>query len=322
MENAANWLYNCESVHVKGGNVVKKITVQQLIDRFQLEILSDDAGSERTVSKTRVHRPGLEFAGYYDFFPQERIQVLGKKEITYLHTLTEEERNERIHNVVRYHPPCFIVTRNQEGLTYLIEHCNREGIPLLRTTEDTSKFIGVVDSYLTKMLAPEIQVHGVCVNVAGIGVLLRGKSGIGKSETALTLIRRGHRLVSDDAVVLKKMNAETLIGTHDGKTREFLALRSIGLINVARIYGRSAFQEETRIVLDIELAKWKENELNNELQLEPGYVEYMGVKVPTIQIQLQPGRDVASLVEAAANSWYLQLQGYSAAEDFIQRLNM
>lgn len=172
------------------------------------------------------------------------------------------------------------------------------------------------------MLAPEIQVHGVCMNVAGIGILLRGKSGIGKSETALTLIRRGHRLVSDDAVVLRKMNPETLIGTHDGKTREFLALRSIGLINVARIYGRSAFQEETRIVLDIELARWKDNELNNGLELESRFTEYMDVKVPTAQTQLQPGRDIASLVEAAANNYYLQQQGYSAAEEFISRLNM
>ncbi|BFH17604.1 HPr(Ser) kinase/phosphatase [Paenibacillus melissococcoides] len=301
---------------------MKTVMIQQLVEKFKLEVLTGENRLNRTISKTRVHRPGLEFAGYYEFFPQERIQVLGLKEIGYLHTLTEEERDARIKNVVKYHPPCFVVTRDQEGLTYLIDHCRREDIPLLRTSMTTSKFIGLVDSYLTKMLAPEIQVHGVCMNVAGIGILLRGKSGIGKSETALTLIRRGHRLVSDDAVVLRKMNHETLIGTHDGKTREFLALRSIGLINVARIYGRSAFQEETRIVLDIELTKWKDNELNNELELEPRFTEYMDVKVPTVQIQLQPGRDVASLVEAAANNYYLQQQGYSAAEEFISRLNM
>lgn len=301
---------------------MKTVMIQQLVEKFKLEVLTGENRLNRTVSKTRVHRPGLEFAGYYEFFPQERIQVLGLKEIGYLHTLTEEERDARIKNVVKYHPPCFVVTRDQEGLTYLIDHCRREDIPLLRTSMTTSKFIGLVDSYVTKMLAPEIQVHGVCMNVAGIGILLRGKSGIGKSETALTLIRRGHRLVSDDAVVLRKMNPETLIGSHDGKTREFLALRSIGLINVARIYGRSAFQEETRIVLDIELTKWKDNELNNELELEPRFTEYMDVKVPTVQIQLQPGRDIASLVEAAANNYYLQQQGYSAAEEFISRLNM
>lgn len=301
---------------------MKTVMIQQLVEKFKLEVLTGENRLNRTISNTRVHRPGLEFAGYYEFFPQERIQVLGLKEIGYLHTLTEEERDARIKNVVKYHPPCFVVTRDQEGLTYLIDHCRREDIPLLRTSMTTSKFIGLVDSYVTKMLAPEIQVHGVCMNVAGIGILLRGKSGIGKSETALTLIRRGHRLVSDDAVVLRKMNPETLIGSHDGKTREFLALRSIGLINVARIYGRSAFQEETRIVLDIELTKWKDNELNNDLELEPRFTEYMDVKVPTVQIQLQPGRDVASLVEAAANNYYLQQQGYSAAEEFISRLNM
>ncbi|WP_374017152.1 HPr(Ser) kinase/phosphatase [Paenibacillus thiaminolyticus] len=301
---------------------MKTVMIQQLVEKFKLEVLTGENRLNRTISNTRVHRPGLEFAGYYEFFPQERIQVLGLKEVGYLHTLTEEERDARIKNVVKYHPPCFVVTRDQEGLTYLIDHCRREDIPLLRTSMTTSKFIGLVDSYVTKMLAPEIQVHGVCMNVAGIGILLRGKSGIGKSETALTLIRRGHRLVSDDAVVLRKMNPETLIGSHDGKTREFLALRSIGLINVARIYGRSAFQEETRIVLDIELTKWKDNELNNELELEPRFTEYMDVKVPTVQIQLQPGRDIASLVEAAANNYYLQQQGYSAAEEFISRLNM
>ena len=149
---------------------------------------------------------------------------------------------------------------------------------------------------------------------------MRGKSGVGKSETAHTLIRRGHRLVADDVVVLKKINPDTILGTHDGKTREFLALRSIGLINVTRLYGRSAFQDETRIVLDIGLVKWQDRALNNELELEPRYTEFMGVKIPHIEIQLQPGRDVAGLVEAAANNWYLRQQGYSAAEEFMRRL--
>jgi HPr kinase/phosphorylase len=158
------------------------------------------------------------------------------------------------------------------------------------------------------------------VNVSGIGVLLRGKSGVGKSETAHSLIRRGHRLVADDIVVLKRLSPETLLGTHDGRTKEFLALRSIGLINVSRLYGRSAFQEETRIVLDIELTQWQGNALNNELEVEPKYSSYMDVKIPKIEIQLQPGRDVAGLVEAAANNWYLRMQGYSAAEEFMKRL--
>ncbi|MDO3679180.1 HPr(Ser) kinase/phosphatase [Paenibacillus ehimensis] len=299
---------------------MKSVTVEDLVKRFSMEVLAGATQLHRTISKTRVHRPGLEFVGYFDFFSQSHLQVLGRKEITYLHTLTEEERNDRIGNIVKYHPPCFVVTRNQEGLKYLMKYCEEEGIPLLRTPQPTTKFIELVDTFLTKSMAPEIAVHGVCVNVSGIGILLRGKSGVGKSETAHTLIRRGHRLVADDIVVLKKISPETLLGTHNGKTKEFLALRSIGLINVSRLYGRKAFQDETRIVLDIELTKWQDNALNNELELTPKFSDYMDIKIPHIEIQLQPGRDVAGLVEAAANNWYLRQQGYSAAEDFMKRL--
>ncbi len=296
------------------------VTVQDLIERFSLEVLAGDTQLQRAVPRARAYRPGLEFVGYFDFFPQEHVQLLGRKEIKYLHTLSEAERNLHIGNIVKYHPPCFIVTRNQEGLKYLRKYCDQEGIPLLRTSEQTTKFQQIIDAYLAKSLAETISVHGVCVNVSGIGILLRGKSGVGKSETAHTLIQKGHRLVADDIVVLKKISPETILGTHSGNTKEFLALRSIGLINVTRLYGRSAFQEESRIVLDIELTQWKENTLNNELEWKEKYTDYIGVKIPHIEIQLQPGRNVAGLVEAAANSWYLKQQGYSAAEEFMKRL--
>ncbi len=299
---------------------MKMITVEHLIKRFGLEILAGHAYTGRNLVKSRVHRPGLEFVGYFDFFPMERIQILGRKEITYLHSLSEEERNLRIGNVVKYHPPCFIVTSNQEGLKYLTKYCEQEQIPLLRTTITTTKFLDLVDAYLAKALAPQITIHGVCVNVSGIGVIIRGKSGVGKSETAHTLIQRGHRLIADDVIVLKKINPETILATHDEKTKEFLALRSVGLINVSRLYGRSAFQEETRLVLDIELTKWQDQALNNDLELDPKFVDYLEVPIPHIEIQLQPGRDVAGLIEAAANNWYLRQQGYSAMEDFMQRL--
>ncbi|NQX70976.1 HPr kinase/phosphorylase [Paenibacillus alba] len=299
---------------------MKPVTVKDLVERFSLEILAGHSELHRPITKTKAHRPGLEFVGYFEYFPQAHVQLLGRKEITYLHKLSEHERNLHIGNIVKYHPPCFVVTRNQEGLKYLTKYCEEERIPLLRTAAPTSKFQDLVDLYLSKSLAQEIAIHGVCVNVSGIGILLRGKSGVGKSETAHTLIRRGHRLVADDVVVLKKISPETLLGTHNGKTKEFLALRSIGLVNVSRLYGRKAFQDETRIVLDIELTQWKEHELNNDLELEPKFTEYMDIKIPHIEIQLQPGRDVAGLVEAAANNWYLRQQGYSAAEEFMQRL--
>ncbi|MCM2533660.1 HPr(Ser) kinase/phosphatase [Neobacillus pocheonensis] len=301
---------------------MKILTVENLVRKFSLKVLTGENQLQQTIKQSRCHRPGLEFVGHFDFFPTERVQILGRKEITYLHKLSIEERQMRIGNIVKYHPPCFIVTAGQEGLPYLTQYCVEEGIPLLCTNEPqtTSEFITKLDAYMVKTLAPEIAVHGVCINVYGMGILLRGKSGVGKSETAHTMIGRGHRLVADDIVVLKKLSPRTILGTHDGKTKEFLALRSVGLLNVVRLYGRKAFQDETRIALDIELTKWQKNSLNNELDHEPRYTEYMDVRIPHIEIQLQPGRDVAGLIEAAANNWLLKQQGYSAAEEFTRRL--
>ncbi|MFC0274710.1 HPr(Ser) kinase/phosphatase [Metabacillus herbersteinensis] len=301
---------------------MKSLTVENLVRKFSLKVLVGENQLQQTITQSRAHRPGLEFVGHFDFFPTERVQILGKKEIIFLHKLSKDERQLRIGNIVKYHPPCFIVTAGQEGLTYLTQYCVEERIPLLCTNEPetTSEFITKLDAYMVKTLAPEIAIHGVCVNVSGMGILLRGKSGVGKSETAHTLIGRGHRLVADDIVVLKKLSPRTLLGTHDEKTKEFLALRSVGLLNVVRLYGRKAFQDETRIALDIELTKRQKNSLNNELEHEPEFTEYMDVRIPHIEIQLQPGRDVAGLIEAAAHNWYLKQQGYSAAEEFMRRL--
>ncbi|WP_147535808.1 HPr(Ser) kinase/phosphatase [Bacillus marasmi] len=300
---------------------MKTITIEDLAQRFSLKVLAGESHLGRKVTKTQSHRPGLEFIGFFDFFPMEQVQILGKNEITYLYTLTKEERRMRVSNIVKYHPPCFIVTDHQEDrLFYMREFCEKEGIPLLFTCEPTYEFASKLDAYLVKALAPEIAIHGVCLNVFGMGILLRGKSGIGKSETAHTLIGRGHRLVADDIVVLKKLSPQTLLGTHNGTNREFLALRSIGLLNVARMYGRKAYQEETRIALDIELTTWEKNSLNNDLEVEAKMSEYMGVQIPRIEIQLQAGRDVVGLIEAAANNFYLKQQGYSAADEFMKRL--
>ena len=302
---------------------MKKITIKKLVQRFSLKVLVGENQLKNTITQPRVHRPGLEFVGHFDFFPTERVQVLGKKEVTYLHKLSKEERRTRIGNIVNYHPPCFIVTAGEDGLTYLRHHCIENEIPLLVTKqpESTTEFIEKLGAYLVKELAPETAVHGVCMNVFGMGILIRGDSGVGKSETAHTLIGRGHRLVADDIVILKRISASTLLGTHDEKTKEFLALRSIGLLNVVRSYGQKAFQNETRIALEIHLTKWKRDALNNDLEQEPRYTDYLGIKIPSMEIQLQPGRDVSGLIEAAANNWYLRQQGYSAAEDFINRID-
>lgn len=299
---------------------MKIITVENIVQKFSFDVLTGLDQLNRELKKSKVRRPGLEFMDKFDFIANEHVQILGKNEINYLHTLSDEECKLRIGNIVQYDPPCIIITSNQEEPLGLIHYCVEKQIPVLRTNDSTSEVSAKLDAYVVKAMAEEIAIHGVCVNVAGIGILLRGKSGVGKSETAHTLIGRGHRLVADDIVVLKKLSPQTLLGSHNEKNKEFLALRSIGLLNVVRLYGRAAFQDETRIALDIELTKWENNALNNELELEMKYTEYMGVQIPHIQIQLQPGRDVAGLIEAAANNWYLKQQGYSAAEEFVKRL--
>lgn len=298
----------------------KFVVIKEIVRDFSLEVLAGEENLSGKVTKSNARRPGLEFIKYLDFFPMEHVHVLGKNEIQYLVSLPDDERANRVQNLIKYKPPCIIVTDGQEDLKYLTKYCTENKLPLLRTDEPNYEFIKKIDAYLIKRLAPEIAIHGVCVNVSGMGVLLRGDSGVGKSETAHSLIGRGHRLVADDIVVLKKLSPQTLLGTHNETNKELLSLRSIGLLNVVRAYGRNAFQDESRIALDIELTKWQDDSLYNELEVETKYKTYMDVKIPTMQIQLKPGRDVAGLIEAAVNNFYLKQQGYSAAEDFMRRI--
>ena len=296
------------------------ITVRHLAEKLKLEILAGENGLDFVIDNDDIHRPGLELTGYFSFFPNERIQLLGRQEISYLHSLTKKERDERIGNVIKKHPPCIIITRNQEGLSYLIKHCNEEGVALLRAKEKTTRVISTLNNYLEKELAKSIGIHAVCMNVFGVGLLIRGDSGIGKSESALSLIEKGHRLISDDLVILKRIDPENLIGTHNQTNRDFLLLRGIGMINVPRLYGSGAFQDETMINLDIILSAWDEKKFYDGIDHPNEFVEYLDVSVPHIEIPIRPGRDIASLIEVAAKNWRLEQQGYTAFNEFNERL--
>ena len=276
---------------------MNKITVRQLAQKLKLENLAGDEGLNNIIESDEIHRPGLELTGYFKFFPNKRIQLLGRQEITYLHSLTIEERDERIGNVIRKRPPCIIITHNQEGLTYLIKHCNEEGVALLRAKENTTRVISKLNNYLEKELAESIGIHAVCLDVFGVGILIRGVSGIGKSESALALIEKGHRLISDDLVILKSIDNETLIGTHNGTNRDFLSLRGIGMINVPRLYGSGSFQDETVIDLDIVLSAWDEKKYYDAIEHQIEFVEYLDVSVPHIEIPVRsnPGREIAMM---------------------------
>ncbi|MBB6446366.1 HPr(Ser) kinase/phosphatase [Bacillus benzoevorans] len=296
------------------------ITVRQLVDKLKLEIVAGEEGLDQLIDNDDIHRPGLELTGYFKYFPSERIQLLGRQEITYLHSLTKAQRDERIGNIIKEHPPCIIITRNQEGLSYLIKHCNEEGVALLRAKEKTTRVIGKLNSYLEKELAKSIGIHAVCMNVFGVGLLIRGESGIGKSEAALSLIEKGHRLIADDLVILKRIDLETLIGTHNQTNRDFLSLRGIGMINVPRLYGSGAFQDETSINLDIILSAWDVKKYYDGIETTKEMIEYLDVPVPHIEIPIRPGRDIASLIEVAAKNWRLEQQGYTALNEFYERI--
>jgi HPr kinase/phosphorylase len=299
---------------------MNSITIRHLADKLKLEILAGGQGLDCVIDNDDIHRPGLELTGYFEFFPNERIQLLGKQEITYLHSLTKQERDERIGNLIQKHPPCIIITRNQEGLDYLIKHCNDVGVALLRAKEKTTNVISKLNNYLGKELAKSIGIHAVCVNVFGVGLLIRGESGIGKSESALSLIEKGHRLISDDLVILKRVALDTLIGTHNQNNRDFLSLRGIGMINVPRLYGSGAFQDETTIRLDIVLSAWDEKKYYDAIEQSSELVEYLEVSIPHIEIPVRPGRDIASLIEVAAKNWRLEQQGYIAVNEFSDRI--
>lgn len=301
--------------------MMSQITIQQLADKLKLEILAGYQGMERFIDNDDIHRPGLELTGYFKFFPNERIQLLGRQEISYLHTLTKDERDQRIGNLIKRNPPCIIITHNQEGLSYLIKHCNEEGIPLLRAKEKTTRVISNLNNYLEKELAKSIGIHAVCMNVFGVGVLIRGESGIGKSESALSLIERGHRLISDDLVILKRIDPETLIGTHNETNRDFLSLRGIGMINVPRLYGSGAFQDETVIDIDIVLSPWDEKQYYDGIETSKDVVTYLDLAIPHLEIPIRPGRDIASLIEVAAKNWRLEAQGYTALNEFRERIH-
>ncbi|MED2737226.1 HPr(Ser) kinase/phosphatase [Bacillus toyonensis] len=300
---------------------MKNLTLKQLQEEFQLEILAGDNELNKEIYSEEIHRPGLEVTGFYEYFPKERIQLMGKQETTYLFSLKEKEQKERIRAYLKLQPVCIIVTRGLEVTDFFIEQAKSEGVVIFRTNDKTTNFMSSLYSYLQKNLAQEMTVHGVCVNVYGVGVLIRGTSGIGKSEIALSLIERGHRLVSDDIVLLKKIGPVALIGTHNDVNSEFLSLRGIGFINVLRLYGSGAIQNETKINLDIYLSPWDDEKQYDAVGIDNKKSEYLETEIPLLEIPIRPGRDIASLIEVAAKNWRLQQQGYNTLDDFYSRFD-
>lgn len=297
------------------------VTVQQLIEKMGLTSFTPcvDTAS-RIITTSDVNRPALEFAGYFEHFAEERVQIIGMVEHSYLEHLPEDIRVERYKQLLHHNVPCVVMCRGFEPSEMVLRIAGERGIPILGTKEATSRFVSETIYFLDGRLAPCISVHGVLVDIYGEGVMLMGESGIGKSEAALELVRRGHRLVTDDVVVIRKLNNNTLVGTAPELTRHFIELRGIGIIDVKTLFGVECVKEKQSIDLVIKLEEWRKDKIYDRLGMNEEYEEILGNKISRYSIPIRPGRNLAVICEAAAANHRQKKMGYDAGKELTRRV--
>lgn len=297
--------------------------LQKIIDEQKLEVIYMPEDGENTlISDHEINRPGLQFAGFYEYFDKQRIQVMGKTEWAYLDTLEPEVRRSRIDNLLSYKFPALMVTRNLDIFPELLESAKANEMPLLRTEESTSVFTSKLVNFLNLQLAPRITRHGVLIEIYGEGVLILGESGVGKSETAIELVKRGHRLIADDAVEIKKASNITLVGSSPDNIRHFLELRGIGIINARQLFGVGAVKLNEKIDMVVELELWNPEKTYDRMGVDTHYMTILGVKVPLLTIPVKPGRNLAVILEVAAMNNRQKKMGYNAAQELLDKLGL
>lgn len=296
-----------------------KVKASEFAEGTKCEILYGAYNEDIVLTTLNVNRPGLLLAGYNDYFEHTRVQVLGNAEMYYLYQLSKEDRIKTLDNLIKREIPCIVVARGLEVPEEMIDIAKEYRVPIFLSNEITPIVVNDITVYLRRALAPKTQIHGVLMDIDGIGVLITGKSGIGKSEAALELVHRGHRLIADDAVEIKKIENK-LYGSCPENIRYFMEIRGIGIINVKSMYGVSGVLPEKKIMLSVELEKWKEGKEYERLGLDEHYTEILGVKVPKLTIPVLPGRNLAIVMEVAAKNARLKHLGYNAAEELNRRI--
>ena len=298
------------------------VPLKRLTQEFGLEVTfaATDFDSVRLTVED-VSRPGLQLAGYFDHFEPMRLQVMGNVEMSYLSKMTEAERLSAFDRLLSYKFPALLLARNFEPDEQCLQMAKKHNVTLLRSKEATSTIVSAIITYLKAALAPCITRHGVLMEVYGEGVLLIGDSGIGKSEAAVELLKRGHRLIADDAVEIRKISDNSLVGTAPELIRNYIELRGIGIINVAKLYGMGAVKRENEINLVVNIVKWNEQEVYDRLGLEDQYMEILGVKIPMNTIPITPGRNLAVILEVAAMNNRQRKLGYNPALEFTEQIN-
>ncbi len=299
----------------------KYVTVSELKEEMDLELVAGQSGLERHITTTEINRPGLALAGFLMYFPAERVQILGRTEIAFLSSMNEAEFKERIAALVASElTPCLVISRSMDTSPILYDMAEEHGLPILRTSLSTPKFISQLTTFLAIRLAPEILVHGVLVDVYGIGILMMGSSGIGKSETALELLKRGHRMVADDAVEIRQISEDTLVGTAPPLLEHLLEIRGLGVLNAMTLFGAGAIRTHKRIEMIIELEQWDDTKPYDRLGLDEQKKRILDVELTSITIPVRPGRNLAIIIEVAAMNQRLKRMGYNAAKELSEKL--
>jgi len=300
---------------------MSSVSIERVIEKLSLTNLTPQIDvSSIKIQQPDINRPALQLAGYFEHFEETRPQIIGFVEYSYMESLPEERKREVYPRLISEKTPCIIFCRDLQPDAIFMETAIKNNVPVLRTEKPTSAFMAEIIRWLNVRLAPCISVHGVLVDVYGEGVLITGESGIGKSEAALELIKRGHRLVSDDVVEIRRVSDDTLIGSAPDITRHFIELRGIGIIDVKTLYGVQSVMDTTNINVVIRLEDWNKEKKYDRLGLEENYTEYLGNKVVCHDIPIRPGRNLAIICESAAVNYRQKKMGYNAAQELYQRV--
>ncbi|ETP68265.1 serine kinase [Planococcus glaciei] len=298
-----------------------QVTVKQVMDMFDLDLISGEEGLGRRIPISDISRPGLEMAGYFTHYPANRIQMLGKTELSFFALLEAHERTERMFKLCTDDTPAIIVAHGMDVPNELVDASGRKHVPVLRTKMPTTRFSSLLTNYLESQLAPTTAVHGVLVDIYGVGVLITGKSGVGKSETALELVKKGHRLVADDCVEIHQEGENTLVGHPPKLIEHLLEIRGVGIIDIMTLFGASAVRTFKRISLVIDLEIWDQDKTYDRLGLEEEKMRIIDTDLTKLTIPVRPGRNLAVIIEVAAMNYRLKRMGVNAAEEFSKRLD-
>lgn len=297
------------------------IRLSEIVERMDLKNLTPQLElGEKEIHVPDVNRPALQLAGFFDHFDSTRVQIIGNVEYTYVQTLSDEQRKDIYEKLLAHPIPCIIFCRGMAPEQAFLDKAVEQNVPVFTTVKQTSEFTAEIIRWMNVKLAPCISIHGVLVDVYGVGVLIMGESGIGKSEAALELIKRGHRLVTDDVVEIRKVSDETLVGTAPDITKHFIELRGIGIVDVKSMFGVQSVRETQNIDLVITLEDWSRDKEYDRLGLEEEYTEFLGNKVVCHRIPIRPGRNLAIIVESAAVNHRQKQMGYNAAQELYKRV--